>query len=205
MSTVADILKASKYDLKDYGAKEFDETQMVHYLNRCINILDRALISLNSDQTLRENGLVVVNATNSSAMLTNSVNVREIWDNDEILLTKVSTKTLYHTRMRNLNNFGKPKYWAQIQNSIEFDISSDSIYAFTMYHDVMSTTVVSNGNMPYEGIYDEYLREALILMAQAKKNKKLPQTDAVYLQMFKENVQQDMINRNFVPRARLDF
>ena len=69
----------------------------------------------------------------------------------------------------------------------------------------MSVDVSANSDMPYSGRYDEYLREALIMMAQAKKHKKLPQTDAVYLQMFTANLQQDIINRNYVPKRRLGF
>jgi len=78
MSTVSSLLDAAKYDLRDYGAKEFDPTQMVHYLNRCIKILDRALIALQSDQTLTESDLVVASGANSATVPTASVNIREI-------------------------------------------------------------------------------------------------------------------------------
>jgi len=36
MATVATIINAAAYDLRNYGAKEFDSTQMIHYLNRMI-------------------------------------------------------------------------------------------------------------------------------------------------------------------------
>jgi len=205
MSTVSSLLDAAKYDLRDYGAKEFDPTQMVHYLNRCIKILDRALIALQSDQTLTESDLVVASGANSATVPTASVNIREIWDSDDTIMVKVSARNLYELRMYKSGDTSQPRNWSHIKEKIEFDVTTDQEYTFTCYHDGMSTTVVVAGDMPYSGRYDEYLREALIMMAQAKKHKKLPQTDAVYLQMFTANLQQDIINRNFVPKKRLGF
>ena len=206
MSTVLNLLTAAKYDLRDYGAKEFDPTQMVHYLNRCIKILDRALIALQSDQTLTESSLVVSIDTNSSAVPTaNTVNIREIFDDNNTIMVKVSAEELYRMRMNKGNASSTPRYWCHIKENVEFDVPAIEEKTYTCYHDSMSTAVTSSGDMPYSGRYDEYLREALILMAQAKKHKKLPQTDAVYLQMFTANLQQDIINRNYVPKKRLGF
>jgi len=204
MSTVADLLTASKYDLKDYGAKEFDQTQMVHYLNRCIKILDRALIALQSDQTLTESDLVVDSGAIKAPITINGVNIREIWDSDNTIMVKVSARKLYELRMYK-GDTSQPRNWSHIKQYVEFDVTTDQEYTFTYYYDSMSTAVTATGTMPYQGQYDEYLREALIMMAQAKKHKKLPQTDAVYLQMFTANLQQDIINRNFVPKRRLGF
>ena len=206
MSTVLNILTAAKYDLRDYGAKEFDPTQMVHYLNRCIKILDRALIALQSDQTLTESDLVVSAAANSASVPTaNTVNIREIWDSDDTIMVKVSARELYELRMYKEGDTSQSRNWSHIKEKVEFDVTADQEYTFTCYHDSMSEVVTQDGNMPYSGRYDEYLREALILMAQAKKHKKLEQTDAVYLQMFTANLQQDIINRNYIPKRRLGF
>ena len=206
MSTVTNLLTAAKYDLRDYGAKEFDPTQMVHYLNRCINILDRALIALQSDQTLNESSIVVSIDTNSVVVPTSTtVNIRKIFDDANTIMEKVSAEELYQMRMDRSGESSTPKYWCHIKENIEFDVPAIEEKTYTCYHDSMSVTVLVGSDMPYSGRYDEYLREALILMAQAKKHKKLPQTDAVYLQMFTANLQQDIINRNYVPKKRLGF
>ena len=206
MSTVITLLTAAKYDLRDYGGKEFNPTQMVHYLNRCIKILDRALIALQSDQTLNESSLVVsVDANSVTVPTSTTVNIRAIFDDANTLMVKVSAEDLYHIRMDRSGESSTPKYWCHIKEKIEFDVPAIEELTYTCYHDSMSITVTSSSDMPYSGRYDEYLREALILMAQAKKHKKLPQTDAVYLQMFTANLQQDIINRNYVPKRRLGF
>ena len=206
MSTVINLLTAAKYDLRDYGAKEFNPTQMVHYLQRCIKILDRALIALQSDQTLNESIIVVSIDTNSVTVPTSTtVNIRKIFDDANTIMEKVSAEVLYQMRMDRSGESSTPKYWCHIKENIEFDVPAITEKTYTCYHDSMSETVTVNDDMPYSGRYDEYLREALILMAQAKKHKKLPQTDVVYLQMFTANLQQDIINRNFVPKRRLGF
>ncbi len=205
-TAVTDVIKAAKYDLKDYGAKEFDATQMVHYLNRAIKILDRVLISLQSDQTLSESSLSITAGENSAAIpVETAINIREIWNEDDTLIPKVSAKELYAMRMSISSSTGQPRYWSHIKEYIQFDYEADDNYTFTVYHDNATATLTIDSDMPYAGRYDEYIREALILMAQAKKNKKLPQTDAIYLKMFTDNLHQDIINRNFVPGILLDF
>jgi hypothetical protein len=52
MTTVASVLTALKYDLRNYGYMDFDIDQTIHYMNRAIQILDAKLIAWNSDQTL---------------------------------------------------------------------------------------------------------------------------------------------------------
>ena len=44
MATVQTVIDAAKYDLRDFGAKDFNNAQLIHYLNRCILLLDRIFI-----------------------------------------------------------------------------------------------------------------------------------------------------------------
>lgn len=207
MATVATILDASKYDLRNYGAKEFDNTQMIHYLNRMIVLLDRALISHNSDQTLTESSITLTSGTDVVPVPTSTtVNIREIWDDDQTLLYRMGARELYERRMHRYGDTAEPKYWAHIQNNIEFEVTADADYSFTVYHDVMSTVLTATtDSMPYNSRYDEYIREAVVMCVRGRKNKKIEQTDAIYLQMFMETVHQDIINRDFIPKVRLDF
>ena len=205
-TTVDDIIDSVKYDLKDYGAKEYDVTQMLHYLKRVIKILDRVLIGFQSDQTLTETDVTLSAGDNSVSVPTDyTINIRELWNSDNTRLTKKSHMDLYDCRMRRNGDTGEPVYWSHIQNKIEFEIAADADYTFTVYHDDESAVVAIGGFMPYNGQYNEYCREALAMMAKAKKNNKMDQTDAVYLNLFRDIVFQDIINREFVPKARLDF
>lgn len=207
MSTVADIFLGAKYDLRDYGFKEFDETQMIHFLNRCVVLLDRALMSLNSDQTLNEATLAVGSGDNYVAVPTGCLNVRTIYDADDTLITKIPAEMLYDYRLDRSTDTAQPVYWSYIQNQIEFEVTTDQAYNMTCYYDKATTPFTATADtIPYNGVYDDQLREVLVMMANGKKNAELRKADAVYLQMFTEVLHQDMINRNFIPKPyKLDF
>ena len=206
-TTVQTVLDAAKYDLRDYGAKEFDSKQMIHYLNRVIALLDRELIGLNSDQTLTENTVTLDSGDDVVEVPTAyTVNIRQIWNSDEEMLTKQSAMWIYERRMHRDGDTAEPNYWTHIQNNIEFEVEADDDYDFVVYHDDTSTILTATtDSMPYSNVYNEYLREAIVMMARSRKDKKFIQTDAAYSQIFREIVQQDMINRNFVPKHVLDF
>ena len=56
MATVQSIIDSARYDLVDYVdgvglGIEFDDTELLNYMNRMIGILDSNLVSLNSDLT----------------------------------------------------------------------------------------------------------------------------------------------------------
>ena len=206
-TTVQTILDAAKYDLRDFGARDFGSTELIHYLNRCILLLDRVLISMNSDQTLTESTVTLSSGDNSvSVPTTYTVNIRQLWNSDEEPLYKMGPMELYERRMAREGDTAEPNYWSHIQNNIEFEVEADDDYVFTVYHDRTSTVLTATtDDMPYANVYDDYLREVMVMMARSKVDKQLLQSDAVYSQTFKSIVHQDMVNRNFVPKVLLDF
>lgn len=206
MATAQTIIDAVKYDFNDFGEQEYDNTMLIHYLNRMIVLLDRALIGQNSDQTLTEGSVTLLISTNSIAAPIRAGNIREIWDENEVILAKLSAREIYERRMHRQGNTAMPKFWAHIQENIEFEVTADAEYDFTVYYDMLSAPITALTNdMPYDSLYDGYLREALVMVAKGKKDQQFAQADSAYFQMFKDVVWQDMINRNFVPRMRLDF
>ena len=205
MSTVADLIIAAKYDLVDFGAREYDETLIVHYLNRVLRILGYALIGMNSDQTLTKSDVTLSTGDDESSVPTTyTVNIRNVYDSDGGIVTRVSPEKLYDLR-EHISNTGKPNNWAHMQEKIEFDVEADDDYTYTVYHDVLPTVVTAASDMPYSGRYDGYIREALVSMVKAKIKEKLDKSDAVYIHQFKTLLHQDIINRNRVPKYRLDF
>jgi len=207
MATVQNVLDSAKYDLRDYGAKEFNLGQMIHYLNRVISFLDRALIDMNSDQTVAETSITLTSGTDFEPVPTAyTVNIREIWDDSQTILYKMSAMDLYERRMHRYSQTAEPRYWSHIGNNIEFEVEADKNYDFTVYHDVTSTILTLGADdMPYNSTYDEFLRENLVLLARSRTNDKIAKTDAAYLQMFREHVHADMIQRGFIPNTRLKF
>ena len=207
MATVQTVIDAAKYDLRDFGAKDFNNAQLIHYLNRCILLLDRVLISMNSDQTLNEDTVSLSTGNNSVSVPTSyTVNIREIWNSDEEQLYKMGAMELYERRMHRDGDTAEPIYWSHIQNNIEFEVNADQNYTFTVYHDRTSTPLTATtDNMPYSSVYDDYLREAVVMMARSRKDKKFLQSDAIYSDTFRKIINQDIINRNFVPKCIPDF
>jgi len=172
-----------------------------------IILLDRTLISHNSDQTLTESTITLDDGEDFEPVPTvTTVNIREIWDDDQTLLYRMSARELYKRRMHRYGDTAEPRYWAHVQNNIEFEVEADDDYDFIVYHDVMSTPLTAlTDTMPYDSRYDEAIREALVMAVRSRRNGKFEQTDATYLQMFNETVHQDIVNRNFIPKVRLDF
>ena len=207
MATVQTVLDGSKYDLRNFGAMDFDDTEMIHYLNRAIKILDYELISLNSDQTLTESTVSLTSGTDVVAVPTiYTVNIRQIWNSDEEPLYKQEPMWIYERRMHRDGDTAEPNYWAHIGNNIEFEVTADATYSFTVYHDDTSTVLTAVGDsMPYNDVYNESLRETIVMMGRSRMDKKFIQSDAAYSSVFRAIVQQDMINRNFVPKYLPDF
>lgn len=207
MATVQTILDSAKYDLRDFGSMDFDDAQLINYLNRAIALLDRELIALNSDQTLTESTVTLSSGNDSCTVPTiYTVNIRQIWNSDEEPLYKQEPMWIYERRMHRDGDTAEPNYWAHIGNNIEFEVTADANYTFTVYHDDTSTILTAVGDtMPYNDKYNEFLRETIVMMARSRMDKKFIQTDAVYSSLFRDIVHQDMINRNFVPKCLPDF
>jgi hypothetical protein len=79
MTTVASVLTALKYDLRNYGYMDFDIDQTIHYMNRAIQILDAKLIAWNSDQTLTMDVVTLSKGYDYASVPTRCLAVREIW------------------------------------------------------------------------------------------------------------------------------
>jgi len=169
MSTVASVLNGVRYDLRNYADIDFDSVQLLHYLNRAINILDYTLSSHNSDWILNKSDSVTLAASATSATVpTGCFNVREVWYGDK--------------RKENLNSL-------------------------TVYYDKLSTEITAESDtMPYEGRFDNAIRETVVLMCTAKKYKKPYEADAMYQQIFDAIVHSDALHRRYKKKNyRLDF
>lgn len=206
MSTVADILKGARYDLRNYSDIDYDEQLMIHYLDRARELLDYRLIAHNSDWTLNKDDVTLSDGDSTVAVPTGALNIREVWF-DQDRKENLDQMSIYYKAQFQSDYYGEPNFWCHLGDYIMFEMAADDDYTVTVFYDKASTALTaSTSTMPYNGKFDEALREALVMMVQAKKYKNVSQSDAVYLNLFDSIIQQDCINRKFVKKNyRLDF
>lgn len=70
----------------------------------------------------------------------------------------------------------------------------------TIFYDKKTATLALTDSMPYNDIFNEFLREMLVLCAKAKKEGIISKADGVFNSLFKQRVMQEEISRSFIPR-----
>lgn len=85
MATVATMFTAARYDLRDFGAQNYDDTQLIEYLNRAIKLMDSVLIARHSD-LLQTHTYVKLDAeANRVALPTNTLLITRVYiDSDRL-------------------------------------------------------------------------------------------------------------------------
>lgn len=211
MATYNTIIDDARYDLRDYQTGlEFDDAELLNFINRMIRILESTLTSLNSDLVQGTASLYLLIATNSLSILTalNSGNwdsIRSLWNATD-KLQKVSLDDLYDIRQSASTQTGAPNYWALGGTTLQFDKTADKAYTLTCYYNSKIGAVVAAGTTPYNGIFDDSIREMLVMHAKAKKEGKTDRAEMIYSEMFRKRAMEIEIRRAFVPKIYvLDF
>ena len=206
MSTALTVLNGVRYDLRNYSDIDFDTTQMIVYLNRAITTLDYSLIAHNSDWTLNR-GTVTLSADATTATVpTGALNIREVWVEQRRKENLDQMEVFYKAEFRSDGN-GEFNYWCHYGDTIKVEVAPADDTTLTVYYDKASTAIADQtSTMPYQGRFDNLLREATVLLCESKKYKNPQQADAAYAAIFDRIVQQDTINRKFKKKNyRLDF
>jgi hypothetical protein len=207
MATVATLLDGVRYDLRNYADIDFDSPQMIHYLNRAVRTLDYTLQQHNSDWTLTTSDVTLSSGNNSVNVPTaTTFNIREVWfDNDR--KENLEPMAIYYKREFRESETAEPNFWAHVKDTIIFEVTADQNYTVTVYYDVYTATITAESDStPYEGRFDDALREAVVLLCESKKYKNPQQADAAYKLVFDAIVFQDVVNRGFIKKNyKLDF
>lgn len=207
MSTVESVLNGVRYDLRNYNDIDFNSKLMIHYLNRAITTLDYTLASLNSDWSLNRDATVTLSEDdNTTAVPTGAFNIREVW-NAQDRLENLSIMEMYYKAQFRTSDTGSPKYWCHDGGNIRFEVAASEDFTLTVFYDKRSTTLTAEANtMPYSGTFDDTLREAVILLCQAKKYKSPQEADAMYARIFESVAHHDILFRRYKKKNyRLDF
>jgi hypothetical protein len=97
------------------------------------------------------------------------------------------------------------------RDSFQFSTSKDNALAGT----VVDITATGSGTqtvtlqpelLPYDGIFDEYFREIVVLHAASKQEGQVRGPDAFYERLFRKRAFEETIRRDFVPKYyRIDY
>jgi hypothetical protein len=265
MATVQSIIDSARYDLVDFVdgigvGIEYDDTELLNYLNRMIGIMDSTLSSLGSDLVLAVDdsftstaGLDYVDiSTLNSGLWTR---IRRVWYDNRRSSDQVTLEYLYYRRQytRNLldngdaiasgdyckiisqstkdfttigaadNNNGTyftasgaltlgsgdavwrmtaedPYKWALHGTDILLPTCPSVAKVLTIEYDQKTATKALTDSMPYTDLFNEFLREMVVMNAKAKKQGVVEKSDVMFQDLFRMRAMQEEIQRGFVPR-----
>lgn len=211
MATINDLLDSARYDLRDYQTGlEFDDVELVLFINRMIRNIDSQLASLNSDLVFDSASLALggaVSALDISSLLNtgNWHSISRLWIS-QVKLIQENLHDLYYRRLNAGTATGQPHYWALRGQSLEFDLITDQAYTLTAWYCKTTGTLTGASTTPYGGILDDWIREMLVLHAKSKKEGQLAKTEMHWGELAKKRAMELHIGHTFVPKPyRLDF
>lgn len=197
MATVQNIIDSARYDLGDFGGQRQNDTQLLNYMNRVVMVLDDVLISLDSDFTKTSASATLSSGSNTMTLPTRCDSIIKIWYGSELWLKEDLDKVMYRYQINNATSAtGSPQYWAHNSANVFFNIEADQDYALTVYYHIRSATLAIGDNMPYSDTFNEYLREAIISMAQKTRDKQITNVDQQFYSTFKHIAERYVISRN---------
>lgn len=208
MATAQSIIDSARYDLVDFVdgigvGIEFDDTELLNYLNRMIGLMDSQLSALQSDlveaeelniDTVQSQKYVDISSLNSG--LWNRI--RSVWISST-RLEQVSLNYMRYTRQFRSND-ARPTIWAMWHDQILFPQGCDQAYTdFSLYYDQKSAVLTLTDSMPYNDRFNEFFREMMVMTSKAKKEGIIDRADSTLNEMFRSRAMTEEIQRGFIP------
>jgi len=138
MATLSSFLEAARYDLIDYEeGVQFEDRELINYLNRMIKLVDSTLLISRSDLLHgTETGIDTV-ASQDYVDLTNMNNgywdsVREVWIGSD-KKEPISVPMMYYKR-KFLSSDAEPNYFAIEGNRLLFETGADDAHTDLVIH-----------------------------------------------------------------------
>lgn len=207
MATVSTLFSNLRYDTGDYGGQKYSDTQLIQYLNRAIWVLDSELIKVKSNETLTSSTLTLASGADSISTSAYYDSIRALFQ-DVNRVYQMDYGKLLKRRIDLGSNTGPPKYFSFVDQTIQVDYTADQEYTDVYAHyDNRATVITAVGDStPYSSKYDNYLRQALLSVSTASRDKQVPQFDQIFEKIFKDVVLRQVISQRIVrPKNRLDF
>jgi hypothetical protein len=209
MATAQTLINSARYDLVDFVdgvgvGIEFDDTELLNYLNRIVGLMDSHLSALRSDLTEAEE-LDIDTVASQKYVDISDLNsglwhrIRSVWIGSD-RLTQVSLSYMRYTRRFRSGN-AKPSIWSLYNDQILFQQGASSAYTtLAIYYDKKSAVLTLASSMPYSDRFNEFFREMLVMNAKAKKEGLVDRADSVFNNMFRSRAMTEEIARGFIPR-----
>jgi hypothetical protein len=209
MATAQEVIDSARYDLLDFVdgvgvGIEYDDAELLNYLNRMIGLMDASLSSLQSDlveaeeldiDTVQSQDYVDISGLNSGLWS----RIRSVWLN-QTRLEQVTLNYMRYTR-RFRTNDARPTIWAMWNDQILFPIGAGEAYTgLAIYYDKKSAALTLSSSMPYNDRFNEFIREMLVMTAKAKKEGILSRSDGAMNTMFRARAMQEEVARGFIPK-----
>jgi len=207
MSTVQEIITDSRYDLGDFGGQKYNDVQMLHHMNRIVKILDDILVSLESDYTKTSSEVILLTGDNTVSMPTRSDKIQWVWYGTDRLLKEPLDTVMYRFQLNDATSTtGLPSFWAYNNANLYFNIEADADYTFNVYHHIKTDTLSLTDDMPYNDEFNQYLREAIVSMAQKVSDNQIPGVDQQWYGSFKNIVERHVVSRGIKQKNyHIDF
>lgn len=204
MATVQSIITSARYDLRDYQkGLVYDNAELLDYLNRMVGVLDSTLASMRSDLVEEEDTSFTLSADTKVVDLStlNSGlwdSIRSVWiDQDE--LEKIS---IDHMRFKRQFRSGtsQPQYWCLSGLNMLFEEDAADDYSLEIYYNKKTGELTLTNDMPYNDIFNEDIREMLVLHAKAKKSGRISRADSFYSDVFRQRAMAENLRRQHLPK-----
>lgn len=212
-TTVSTFLSNIKYELNDPGGQNYDNTYLVNILNRGIKILDRELISINSDLVIKY-AQDTVTSSNNYLELNNTVDtIMRMYISQEELVKKPMEWILRRRIDVIGSTTGQPKYfsvWIKPTSSngrrVAFDYTADQDYTIDYIYKELTSALTLTSYMPYDDMFNDYLIEGVVALCQKAKEDKIVQIDEYWRQLFRTYLLQTSLSVSTRPKYyNLDF
>jgi hypothetical protein len=197
MATVQEFIDSARYDLRDYQkGLEFDDDELLEYVNRMRLSLDSMLTALNSSYVHDEGTIPLLSGSNQVNARTtlNSGNwdsIRDIWVIKD-RLEKISVDLMFYKRIF-VSGSARPQFWSLRGDYVLVEYPADQNYDLIVRYNKRTPVLVLTDSMPYSSVFNETFRELLVMHAKAKKEGVIAPTEQTYTALFRQIAIQQQI------------
>lgn len=210
-TTLADFITSLRYDLNDQGEMKWDDDYIVEMFNRGVRVMERELITLGSGLVVHRTSGTLSTGSNTMEVDATVDSVKRVYiSQDEVY--KISLGMLYRHQIDVIgSNTGQPELFATFGKptgssgrNIVFDYTADSDYTIDYIYNKLTGNLTTTDYMPYDDMFNDYLREGIVVLCQKAKDDKVVQVDNIWRELFRQHMYQYSVTADFAPRYRVD-
>lgn len=212
MATVESVIDSARYDLNDFEEGiQWDNRELLNYLNRLYKVMHSTLASLDSDlvegeetdiDCVADQDYVDLSGMNSGLWS----HIKAIWVGTNNMLEQISLFNMRYKRIYR-SGTGKPYYWAVKNQQLLFEQDCDQAYDdMTIYYYTKAPELALTDSMPYQDRFNDSFIELLNFYGTLKKDGNVSQASSISRSLLRKRAMEETIQRGFVRRPyHIDF